>query len=437
MNGFYRILAYLIYLPNVMPLKMLFSSEIFPWAFIYSLRRNLSVTLAYAIFVVYLVASAALMLGNFTSILVPARALFALLNASLIFFLLIKVDDKEFRFLTKAFEWVFFTNIVLGVVQFFGMFPEFLGPVMQIFIDRFTVEPHGFGRGVAGLFAEPSYMSMSIHYYFAFFMLKRRIVHTSMAGYVAISAIILFDIFIIRSITGIVMILVYLAALQKLKNLIRATGVLVIVSVAVLFIARQVTELPRSIEFTIDFVQDQHYKDPVPILLDQSGFRFVSVWAAYRYGFTHPFGSGIGGWGNASIEAMDDIGIPASMIGFFASAANAEYDGVRPTSFAAGLMLETGIVGLVLFMIAFWPFIRRKGLFSDPLTRPVVILFLFNIFALGSIGDPLPFIFFALAYRTLFPPETKSTEEAVEATEPLLVDSGNPDLMQEHNNGTQ
>ena len=78
-----------------------------------------------------------------------------------------------------------------------------------------------------------------------------------------------------------------------------------------------------------------------------------------------------------------------------------DYQGVRPTSFAAGLMLETGIVGLLLFILAFWPYIRNIELWKDEHTRTLIIFFLFNVFALGSIGDPLPFVFFALAYRSL------------------------------------
>jgi hypothetical protein len=40
-------------------------------------------------------------------------------------------------------------------------------------------------------------------------------------------------------------------------------------------------------------------------------------------------------------------------------------------------------------------------LYRDVHTRSITIFFLFNTFALGSIGDPLPFIFLALAYRSV------------------------------------
>lgn len=412
-----QILGYLIYLPNVTPFKALFSSEIFPWAFLFSLRKDLRITLPYAIFLLYLIISVSLMLGKFNSILVPARAFFALINASLIFFVLINIKNKEFKFLVKAFEWVFLANIILSIIQFLGLFPAFLEPFMRIFIDRFTAEQFGGGRGVAGLFAEPSYASMSLHYYFAFFMLNRRIQPGSIVGFSAIAAMIIFDIYIIRSVTGLIMIALYLASLQKAVTLVKTTAVVIVVFALSISILGKRDDVPRSMEVTYLFFHNKDYQDPIPFLLEQSGFRFVSVWGAYVYGFTHPFGSGIGGWGNASIEAMDNIGVPASAMTFFATAAGAEYEGVRPTSYAAGLMLETGVVGLILFLIAFWPYITRKQMFNDMHARALIMFFLFNIFALGSIGDPLPFIFFALAYRTVIVPENADEED-----KPITVD---------------
>jgi hypothetical protein len=400
-----RILGYLIYLPNVMPLKALFSAEIFPWAFLYSLRKDLRMTTAYAVFVAYLIVSVGMMLSNFSSILVPARAFFALINASMIFFVLINIGKKEYDFLGKAFEWVFFINLGLSFIQFLGLFPPFLEPFMRIFIDRFTATQYGGGRGVAGLFAEPSYASLSLHYYFAFFMLRRRIDHNSLLGYAAIAGMIVFDVFIIRSVTGLLMIALYLASLQKAVNLVRGGVIGLLLAGLVITAASKLDNMPRSVEVAHDFFYYKDYQDPMPWLLEQSGFRFVSIWAAYNYGFTHPFGSGIGGWGNASIEAMDGIGVPASAMSFFASAAGAEFEGVRPTSYAAGLLLETGIVGLILFLVAFWPFLTKKEIFRDVHARSLIVLFLFNTFALGSIGDPIPFIFMALAYRTVIVPK--------------------------------
>ena len=406
-----RILGALIFLPNIMPLKALFSSEIFPWAFLYALRKDLRLTLGYGLFLGYIIISALLMLGSFPSVLIPARALFALINASMIFFLLIHVQKEEYRVLVNIFHGVFLVNVVLCAMQYLGIVPSFLEPIFRLFIDRFINEFNGGGRGVAGLFAEPSYASMAMHYYFAFFMLSRKVNPRSMIGICAIVAMVLFDMFIIRSVTGVVMILIYLASLQRAQNLLKAGLVIVLLLGTVIYQFGRSPNAPRSVETAYDFFKYGAYQDPTPWLLEQSGFRFVSVWAAYKYGFTHPFGSGVGGWGQASIQAMDDIGIKASAMSFFATAMGSEYQGVRPTSFAAGLMLETGIVGLFLFFLAFYPFLKRRELYTDVHTRSISIFFLFNTFALGSIGDPIPFIFLALAYRSVIVPEEVPLDE--------------------------
>ena len=406
-----RILGALIFLPNIMPLKALFSSEIFPWAFLYALRKDLRLTLGYGLFLGYIVVSALLMLGSFPSVLIPARALFALINASMIFFLLIHVQKEEYKVLVNIFHGVFLVNVVLCAMQYLGIVPSFLEPIFRLFIDRFINEFNGGGRGVAGLFAEPSYASMAMHYYFAFFMLSRKVNPRSMIGICAIVAMVLFDMFIIRSVTGVVMILIYLASLQRAQNLLKAGLVIVLLLGTVIYQFGRSPNAPRSVETAYDFFKYGAYQDPTPWLLEQSGFRFVSVWAAYKYGFTHPFGSGVGGWGQASIQAMDDIGIKASAMSFFATAMGSEYQGVRPTSFAAGLMLETGIVGLFLFFLAFYPFLKRRELYTDVHTRSISIFFLFNTFALGSIGDPIPFIFLALAYRSVIVPEEVIQDE--------------------------
>ena len=112
-----RILGALIFLPNIMPLKALFSSEIFPWAFLYALRKDLRLTLGYGLFLGYIILSALLMLGSFNSVLIPARALFALINASMIFFLLVHIKNEEYRVLVNIFHGVFLANVALCTLQ--------------------------------------------------------------------------------------------------------------------------------------------------------------------------------------------------------------------------------------------------------------------------------------------------------------------------------
>ncbi len=81
------------------------------------------------------------------------------------------------------------------------------------------------------------------------------------------------------------------------------------------------------------------------------------------------------------------------------------YDGFRPTAYSADLFLEAGVVGWLLFAIAMYPYVVNKSMWQNANTRAIVVLFLFNMLILGTIGDPLPFLFLALAYRTLHPPK--------------------------------
>ena len=62
------------------------------------------------------------------------------------------------------------------------------------------------------------------------------------------------------------------------------------------------------------------------------------------------------------------------------------------------------MVGWILFAIALGPYVTQKAMWRDPNTRAIVVIFLFNMLILGTIGDPLPFVFLALAYRSINPP---------------------------------
>ncbi|MFM8959093.1 MAG: hypothetical protein ACKOKH_02410, partial [Bacteroidota bacterium] len=104
---------------------------------------------------------------------------------------------------------------------------------------------------------------------------------------------------------------------------------------------------------------------------------------------------------------MDALGVPASALSFFFELSGGDYYGVRPTSFVAGLMLESGIVGVILFLWAFGKYFTDRRLYSDSHGRSIAVLFWFNLLMLGTIGDPIPFIIFGLCYKRLCPPQSK------------------------------
>ena len=242
-------------------------------------------------------------------------------------------------------------------------------------------------------------MSYAIHSFFLFYMFKKGIKLTSRNGIYALIALAIFDIFVIRSLTDIILLSLILLAIQRRENLIKIIPLVLLGFILVFLYFDGHASPPRSIAALQDFIENQHYKDPLPWILDVSGFRLASVWSSYRYGFIHPLGSGLGNWGKASIDAMDGIGVDLSGLSYFVSKFGIDYTGVRPTCFGADLMLETGVVGFVLFVGVMWSFIFSKTLFADENTRPILVLFVFNCFLLGTIGDPIPFATFGLVCR--------------------------------------
>jgi hypothetical protein len=391
-----QLLAYLVFLPNITPARALFSSEIFPWAFLFSLRPKINIPRPYIYFIGYLVLNTILFSGS-GGLLVSARALFALVNSSFIFIAIQSLEDDEFEHLGKAMFFVFGLNVVIGVIQYFGVFPDFLADFLRIFIERIQTEADL--RGVSGLYSEPAYLSYAIHSFFLFFMFKKGIKLTSRHGIYALVGLAVFDIFVIRSLTDIISLSLIVMAIQKRENFVKIIPIVLVGFLLAFWYFDGHPSPPRSVAALQDFFGNQHYKDPLPWILDVSGFRLASVWGSYRYGLLHPFGSGLGNWGKASIDAIDGIGVDLSGLSYFVSQFGIDYTGVRPACFGADLMLETGIVGFLLFVGVIWTFVFSKTLFSDENTRPILVLFVFNCFFLGTIGDPIPFAIFGMVCR--------------------------------------
>ena len=398
-NGIRKILAYFVFLPNITPARALFSSEIFPWAFLYSIRRDIYIPRIYIYFIGYLLANTLFFSGSAGGFWVSTRALFALINSSFIFVAIQSLKDEEYEHLWKALFVVFGLNIIIGLIQYFGIFPDFLADFLRLFIDRIQTEADL--RGVSGLYSEPAYMSYAIHSFFLFYMFKKGIKLSSREGIYALIVLALFDVFVVRSLTDIILLGLIVLAIQKKENIFKLIPVVILAFLLAFWYFDGHPSPPRSMEAIHDFIDNQHYKDPLPWILDVSGFRLASVWGSYRYGLLHPFGSGLGNWGRASIEAIDGVGVDLSGLSYFAAQFGIDYPGVRPSSFGADLMLETGAVGFLLFTGFMSVFIFSKRLFYNENTRPILIIFIFNCFFLGTIGDPIPFITFGMVCREM------------------------------------
>lgn len=397
-----NVLSLVVFIPNLTPFRELFSSEIFPWAFFYSLRRNLKFNALFIIFLAYMFVSLIAFQGLANNFMSSLRSVMALLNASLIFIAIQNVDSRRFEMINRGFIVVAVFNFILIALQSLEVIPKFIEPAIQNFIPRFNVGSWGGGRGVSGLFSEPSYLSISFQYFVIYLLYIYQVSFSKLLGLGILFLLVFTNLFVIKSVTGTIMSLVIILGLMKRKYLLLFSALVVIFSVGLYVLLRNSENLPRSLEVVFSFMDNRDYQDPLPVLLEQSGFRLVSIWSSYSFGVQNLLGSGIGNWPAASVSAMESIGVPAESISFFASITGNDYFGVRPTSFAAGLMLELGLVGLIIYTASFVIYFKNISFSDNVHFRLIFLIFIFNFFVLGTIGDPLPFAVLSMSLRRYY-----------------------------------
>ncbi len=406
MPWYRKLLAHLIFVPNITlgtNTPFLGRPEIFPWTSAYAVRRDLRPSLAYIIFAPYLVLSFGYYVATGGIFMIGLRSLMALINASIVFFTVLTVGDDEIKYLNRAFWLMFGLNVAVSLMQYFAIFPGFLVRPMNFFIDRWVPTSWDYGRGCSGLYAEPSYHAFGVHHYFAYAILLLNVDQKSPKGLILTAAMAIYDIVIVRSLTGLIIMTIYVVSHQNWRKAWKPVLAIAVAFILALGWYGKTNDLPRSLEFVYHVFYSERYKDLFDYVMWEGGIRTVSLMGSYPFGLMHPFGWGLGSWPQASISSLLDLGISEIEVAFF-EMYYSPYDGFRPTAFSADLFLETGVVGFILFAVAMWPYISPKAMWQNPNTRAVVVLFLFNMIILGTIGDPLPFLFLALAYRRINPP---------------------------------
>jgi len=406
MPWYRKLLAHLIFVPNITlgtNTPFLGRPEIFPWTSAYAVRRDLRPSLAYIIFATYLVLSFGYYVATGGIFMIGLRSLMALINASIVFFTVLTVGDDEIKYLNRAFWLMFALNVAVSLMQYFAIFPGFLVRPMNFFIDRWVPTSWDYGRGCSGLYAEPSYHAFGVHHYFAYAILLLNVDQKSPKGLILTAAMAIYDIVIVRSLTGLIIMTIYVVSHQNWRKAWKPVLAIAVAFILALGWYGKSNDLPRSLEFVYHVFYSERYKDLFDYVMWEGGIRTVSLMGSYPFGLMHPFGWGLGSWPQASISSLLDLGISEIEVAFF-EMYYSPYDGFRPTAFSADLFLETGVVGFILFAVAMWPYISPKAMWQNPNTRAVVVLFLFNMIILGTIGDPLPFLFLALAYRRINPP---------------------------------
>jgi len=392
-----------IFLPNLNLFFSFSKSEIFPWAIVFSSSRNIRFSIPYLFFISYLTLSAFLIFYINDDWLQPFRSLLAIINATLIFYRILFSSDIEIKIVEYALSIIFIFCLFIGLLQYFNLFPISLVEYMNALIPRFRPNiPINDIRGVSSLFSEPAYYAYSFNYGAFYILYRKKIKLDNFIGLLSFLFILIFNIFIIRSATGLVFSIIYILFLIPLKR--RIYFILILsffVFLGINYFGQYFLKV-RAIQAFILIFSSGNIYDIYLNFLTVSGFRAVSIMSSYLYGFFHFFGGGIGNWAETSVIAYQAIGIPANKISYYVILNNGYFTGTRPTSIVADIMLESGIFGLFLFLLAFAKYFFNKQIWTNPSLRSFIIIIIFNVFVNGTIGDPTPFIFLGLICRNLF-----------------------------------
>lgn len=384
------ILRILLLFPSVT--FSLFTAEIFPWAIIYTFYKKKLINFqTFLLGLLLLISSLGSLLyslyyGVNSDVI---RSFLAYLNPILIFFAIKNISKNEFLKLRNVVKYTLVFFIVLGICQFIG-FARFLQPIFDLLLTRGSSESFGGGRGVSLFASEPSRAAYEFLFVYVAYLIVFEV--KAKKRYFYDLGVAIFMIFVIRSGVGLFLLLIYLFSQYRLKFVI-GLGALLFLAFP-FFLASD----SRAIGIMIKIIGSLNVLDVFDLLLKESGFRLISLISSYYYGIIHPLGGGVGLWEVTSVKALYDTGISPSEVSYFVYNHGSTYGPVRPTSFLASLMLDTGILGTSFFIYTLFPSLKVLwGRIKSSL--PIFALFSFYLLCSGSIGNPIPWFCIGLCIK--------------------------------------
>jgi hypothetical protein len=383
-------LSILIFFPSVT--FGLINAEVFPWALLFTIYKLKRINI-YFLFIFALFFSSFIFttyMYGLAYLVESFRSIFAYINPLLMFLFLMSLDIKNITKLIIILRYVLLVMLIFGILQSIGLI-SFLDPLFKFMIPRGGATEFGGGRGVMLFSTEPSRAAYEIIFIYATFRLSK-IINGTLINIVMDILFSLYLLLIIKSAVGFSILLLYFVIIYRLKL------------IFVLFLA-----IPLLISFFVDnraisvlfqILSSTSLDEVHKLIVNASGFRLVSVISAYYYGLSNLFGGGVGAWAISSINSMIAAGFSANELHYFISEANAEFIGVRPTSYAANFALDFGLIGIFSLAYLILPYIKRAWSCGREI-KPIVIIFLFSLLFYGEVGNPIPWLCFALSIRYL------------------------------------
>lgn len=382
--------TYLLFFPSVT--FSILTSEIFPWAFLISQKSNYKIysklILLYLLFIFSIFYS--LFITNFeVGKLEILRSLIAYLNPLLIFLFLIYNKKYIITNYLKTIKIVFVGFIIFGLIQYSGLLANFEN-LFRIFIPRLYMQKIGGGRGVTIFSSEPS--RASYEFLFLYIFLRQFIIKNKLLLYDLLY--LSFSLLIIKSATGILLSALFFLIVYKK----RIPIIVILFLIIGIFLINSFSE-NRSFVILATLLNNLSKLDfgtAFYFILNESGYRLISIIAAYSYGIITFIGAGIGNWEIGISNAIKFLEIDPSSIVIYNTIDGSNFVSTRPTAFLASFILDFGLLG---FFILAYSLNSTIKLILPFIPKKLLITFLVYIFFIGDIGNPIPWIIMALTFR--------------------------------------
>jgi hypothetical protein len=357
----------------------IYSSEIFPWATLYSFL-NLNRKIHYLFFILISIIFFSSLFGilyylDFSFEIF--RSFFAYFNSLLIFYVILQKKINYDNVIFNLFKFLIF----LAFIQYLGFFDNF-NSFFQFLIPRGSLVDltmYG-GRGVTLLSNEPqrAYLNLIFLYIYIIVFKQKNILIDLL--------FLLFSVLFLRSFTGLVFHLFYFIIFYRFKFVfILALGV-------VPFIFLDILENNRLMIIFDQLIQFSTFEDVLFAFNNLSGFRGISIFSAFFYGFHFPFGGFVGFWDYSSLVAFQLTGLDPSTIDYFVYMGNSDWISLRPTSFFSSLFLDLGIFGFSIFLFFLFKLLKVYYNFDSKRINSYLLIFFIYLFFFGEVGDPVPWI---------------------------------------------
>ncbi|WP_412502502.1 hypothetical protein [Shewanella chilikensis] len=323
------------------------------------------------------------------------RSYFAYLNAMFSFFLcaLFLNQGDNFNKAESLVKNIFYFFILIALLQYFNLI-DFLEPLFDLLKSRGEASGTIGERGVSIFSTEPSRAAfeMVLLYSIVRVTIEYKLPQKTLLFDIAFISFLLF---VIKSMTGVVIFLLLLAFMSlKLRKVI--LPLVVIVSLCFFgyfFRTELLSYLDESNNRTLLLISKILLSgDLFEVLIPASGFRFVSVVSSYSYAFTSFFGGGVGNWPYSSIEALSYINAEQFEIPYFYYTCGDYICPVRPTSIFANIALDFGVLGILFIIFLIYYFGKNIHFKYLPVFYYLLFCFFFN----SAVGHPLPW--FVLSY---------------------------------------